>query len=209
MLEFPAHLQREAHVFRPRTEAGDPVEATFKRTAIVVDDRLAEVLRIIEWRAGNAQPAGVEAVYFGVPIELLEPEGIVIAPEFAGKSAENLPCLLVRRVIRRAGGQPRLRLFEHVEATEPRPWPETEKCGIDIAQRLQPGERRINPAIERNVHRAGDATAIRGQGRHWWRLCATWRRARKTRRQHHKKHSTTPQKRTSRLYGMHAELPSF
>src|ERR1700719_1263031 len=132
MLVFSAEIESKPPSLAARTEAGYVVEALRIRPAVVVDDGLAKVKAIAQWRARYTVQPGIDTLKlymrFARPIRPLN-----IRLKFLLQGMKNRAgFLLVIGILNVVGS-----LFQHMHDTQPGPWAHSEKGRIGIAKSVQ------------------------------------------------------------------------
>ena len=140
MLIFSPKGEGKPSVLAACAEAGYVVEAFCIRPAVVVDDGLAKMKAIAQWRTGYTGQPGIDTLKLRMrlarPIEQLNVrfqfplQGMI---DLAGFS-------IVVNTGDLVGG-----LNEHIHDTQSSPWAHSEIGRIDITKGLQAGDSRVDP----------------------------------------------------------------
>jgi hypothetical protein len=147
-LVFSANINYPSPGSGPAREPCDGIETFLKRPAKIVEERLAKVVAVCKRRPGNPGESRVD--------RLESYSAIASSAKKVELRREFLPQRIVkpRGLCLRSGVLQRLTRFIHKARTfQPCPRPDSENCVIHRTHRHQTIEKRIDPAIERNVRR--------------------------------------------------------
>ena len=133
--------------------AGEVIESIFVRTAVVVDDRLAEMKAVVERCARDGAGSRVNRLDARVALECaagalhvrvkLAIERVVDFLRLIQSSVWRVLC-----VFNACAG-----LLEHVSDAGSRPGTHAEKDGVDVSEAIEAKDRGIDPAVYGDVGR--------------------------------------------------------
>ena len=160
-LVFSANINYPSPGSGPARETSDGIKAFLKRPSIIVVEGLAKVIAVCKRRPGNPGESRIDRLETQRPIAS-SAEEIDLWREFLPQGIiEPRRFCLFSRVL-----QALARFIYQTRAFQPRPRADSENCVIYRAHRHQAIEKRIDPAIERNVrrtHRARHAFRLDGR----------------------------------------------
>ena len=150
-LELAARVESEAAGRGVAAGAGVVVEAVLVGTAVVVDDRRAEMEAVVQRRSADAANHAVNR-FDAAAAPVRQAGALAVLAQFVHQRLVNL--------LRLIGGRARIRVLnararrlDHVPHARARPRPHAEKDIVHIAQRVEPQYGRVNPTVHRNVGR--------------------------------------------------------
>jgi len=154
MLILSSHIQRKRPPFLNRRSSHQRVEARLIRPAIVVVDRLSQVIAVPQHRpADSHQPRirGLQSIHHSArPASVRN-----LTAQLRQQLCQNLLGLFIVAV-----DDGLLRLPKHVQNASPRPRPHPQKHGVEIAQAIQPRQFRIHPVIHGNINRSREPVRV-------------------------------------------------
>jgi hypothetical protein len=115
------------------------------------------VKAVAQWCPTDAAQVGVHAFQLGVWMEE-RGRAVALRLDLAQNGQINRARLIVFGIRHDAV----CTQFQHVRDAKPRPRAQSQKCAVYIAQRVQPVERRVNPAIDWHISGAFRVAFVHG-----------------------------------------------
>ncbi len=150
-LKLTACIDKKAASGGVSANARVAVESVLVGAAVVVDDRLAEVIAVVERSAADAAEGSVDGLNACRAFEVAA-RSRCIRVKLAIERFVDFLCLVqcrvggVLRVINARAG-----LLEHMVETGAGPWAHIEKDIVNIAEAVEPEDCLIDPAVDRDV----------------------------------------------------------